>query len=108
MTFENTRGIYSIKLDNGITVMSIRDYAFMLRDTIALSRKSLAIGLDDVVDFVFMKTDIDSDDDVLLGIQYHYEYSDARESYESHFAIVGCKKDCYCTYDEMIEYLRNQ
>ena len=109
MKFSNTRGICSIELDNGITVMAIRDYAFMVRDTVENVRRELALNADDndeIADFVFTKTDVDSDDDVLLGVQYHH--SDESVFDEVFYAIIGCKKDSYVTYDEMVEYLLNQ
>lgn len=111
MTFSNTRGIFSIALDNGITVMSIRDYAFMLRDTIENVRHELAIDTSetrDIADFVFMKSNVDSDDDVLLGVQYHEANSIFADEYNKYYAIIGCKKDSYVEYDEMVEYLLNQ
>lgn len=108
MKFENTRGIYSIKLDNGITVMSVRDYAFMTRDTIGNVRNELKINVDDVVDFVFMNSEIDSEDEVLLGIQYHNHDNICDDWDNRYFAIVGCKEDHYCEYDEMVEYLLHQ
>lgn len=107
MKFENTRGIFSVALDNGITVMSIRDYAFMVRDSIDNVRSELALDTEhdefDIADFVFMRTGLDTDDDVLLGIQYHNTVDS-----DCYYAIIGCKKDAYCTYDEMVEWLLNQ
>ena len=108
MTFENTRGIFSVTLDNGITVMSINDYAYMLRDDVSSMREQLRLTENDVVDFVFTNSNIDSDDDVLLGIQFHKVNDDASQSYPANFAIIGMKRDSYCTYDEMVEYLLNQ
>ena len=43
MTFTNTRGIYSVSLNNGIDVLSIRDYAFMVRDTVKNVQRELAL-----------------------------------------------------------------
>lgn len=108
MTFENTRGIFSVTLDNGITVMSINDYAFMLRTDVSSMREQLRLYENDVVDFVFFNSNIDSDDDVLLGIQYHYADEVCANSYSTNYAIVGCRWDSYCEYDEMIEHLLNQ
>jgi len=104
VSFENTRGIYSMVLDNGITVMSIRDYAFMLRGTVEATRNELAFNSNDVADFVFINTNVDDDDNVLLGVQYHNTVDETNE----YFAIIGCKKDSYVTSDEMFEYLLNQ
>lgn len=103
MTFTNTRGIYSVSLNNGIDVLSIRDYAFMVRDTVKNVQRELALDEIDVADFVYINREIDDDDNVLLGVQYHTLGSGDRT-----FAIIGCKKDTHCTEDEMYDYLLNQ
>lgn len=92
MKFENVRGYSVVDFENGVVGMSVRDYAFMTRLSLEEVICDLKLMEEDVPSFVFISKD---DEIPYMGIAYN----------DRKFAIIGCKKDSYVTYSEMMKFL---